>query len=156
VLTDSVPKNVKVKNGMVNVHRGDKILQLADRVVFGQVSVKGYGYLLVHAGINDLSEWLAKDLLKVYTVHDLLYRYKALHKVLRRRNKHAIIMFSAILPRADSFDLYFPLIRGANFALEKWCAKSGGRRVFVPSHVQFLRGGEAKRGGVLQVRRPSS
>ncbi len=50
-------------------------------------------------------------------------------------------MFSSTLPRADNFDFYFPLITDINFALEKWCAQSGSRRVLVPSHSQFLRGG---------------
>ncbi len=125
-------------------YRGDKILQLADRIVFGQVSVAGFYYILIHVGINDLSEWLQKDLIWPHTIHDLLNRYKALYKVLRRRNKSAIIMFSSILPYADKFDQFFPLICSINFALEKWCAKSGGTRLFMASHAQFLRKGKPK------------
>ncbi len=145
VLSDSIPKYVKLNNGRVDFQKCAKVLQLADKVVFGQVSVVGYGYILVHVGINDLSEWIKKDWVKIYTVQEFIIMYKALHRVLRRWNKLAIIMFSSILPQADNFDFYFPLIRGIiNFALEKWCAQSGGRRVFVPSHSQFLRGDRPK------------
>ncbi len=79
-----------------------------------------------------------------HSVHDLLNRYKALYKVLRRRNKHSIIMFSSILPVVDKFDQFFTLVQGINFALEKWCEKSGGTRVFMASHVQFLQKGRPK------------
>ncbi len=101
-------------------------------------------YILIHVGINNLSEWVRKDLIQAHTVHDLLNRYKALYKVLRHRNKSAIIIFSSILPCADKFDQFFPLIRGINFALEKWCAKSGETRVSMASHAQFLRKGKPK------------
>ncbi len=56
VLSDSIPKYAKLKNCRVDFQKGAKVLQLADKVVFGQVSVVGYGYILVHVAINDLSE----------------------------------------------------------------------------------------------------
>ncbi len=61
VLSDTTPKYIKLNNGWVYFQKGVKVLQLADKVVFGQVSVVGYGYILVHVGINDLSEWIKKD-----------------------------------------------------------------------------------------------
>lgn len=79
----------------------------------------GYGYIVVHVVINDLSEWINKDLLKVYTLQDFMIMYRALPTVLWWWNRHAIIMFSSFLPLEDSFDFYFHLIRGFNFALEK-------------------------------------
>ncbi len=144
VLWDSIPKNVKTDRTTVSFYRGDKILQLANRIVFGQISVAGFYYILIHVVINDLSEWVRKDLIWAHTVHDLLNRYKALYKVLRRRNKSAIIMYSSILAYADKFNQFFPLIQGINFALEKWCVKSGRTRVFVASHAQFLHKGKPK------------
>ncbi len=143
VLLDSIPKYVKLNNGRVDFHKGANVFQLADKVLFGQVSVVGYDYILVHVGINDISEWINKDWLNIYTVQDFMIMYRALHKVLRCWNRHAIIMFSSIVPWEAIFDFYFPLIRGINFALEKWCAQSAqssGRRVFVPSHSKFRKG----------------
>ncbi len=58
---------------------------------------------------------------------------------------NAIILFSSILPRADNFDLYFLLIFGLYFTLEKWCAQSSGTHVFVSSHNRFLKHGRLKR-----------
>ncbi len=94
VLSDSILKYVKLNNGRVDFQKGAKVLQLADKVVFGQVSVVGYGYILVHVGINDLSEWINKNWLKFYTVQDFMIMYRELHRVLRHRNRQAIIMFS--------------------------------------------------------------
>ncbi len=74
VLADSIPKNVKTDRATVRFYRGDKILQLADRIVFVQVSVAGFFYILIHVGINDLSEWVQKDLIRAHTIHDLLNR----------------------------------------------------------------------------------
>ncbi len=54
LLSDSIPKYVKLNNGRVYFHKGATVLQLADKVVFRQVSVVGYGYILVHVGINDV------------------------------------------------------------------------------------------------------
>ncbi len=72
-------------------------------------------------------------------------RYHTLHKVICKRNRHAIILFSSILPRPDNFYLYFPLIFGLNFALKKWCAQSAGTCVFVSSHKEFIKHGRPKR-----------
>ncbi len=46
VLSDSILKNVKTDRATVSFYRGDKILQLPDRIVFGQVSVDGFYYIL--------------------------------------------------------------------------------------------------------------
>ncbi len=42
----------------------------------------GYGYIVVHVVINELSEWINKDLLKVYTLQDFMIMYRALPRVL--------------------------------------------------------------------------
>ncbi len=98
LLSDSIPNYIKLNNGRVDFQKGSKVLHLADKVVFGQVSVEGYGYILVHVGINDLSEWIKKDWVKIYTIQEFMIMYKALHRVLRRQNRLVIIMFSSILP----------------------------------------------------------
>ncbi len=98
LLSDSIPNYIKRNNGRVDFQKGSKVLHLADKVVFGQVSVVGYGYILVHVGINDLSEWIKKDWVKIYTIQEFMIMYKALHRVLRRQNRLVIIMFSSILP----------------------------------------------------------
>ncbi len=99
---------------------------------------------MIYVGINDLIELVDKDSIKHVTIHDIMARYLKLHHVIRTRNRHAIIIVSAIMPHADSFDLYFPFIFGLNFALEKWCAKSAGKRVYVASYKRFLKGGRPK------------
>ncbi len=42
VLSDSIPKYIKMNNGRVEFQKGAKVV--------------GYGYILVYIGINDLSE----------------------------------------------------------------------------------------------------
>ncbi len=69
-------------------------------------------------GTNDISELITNGDIKLLTVHDLMARYHTLNKVIRKRTRHAIISFSSILPRADKFYIYFPLIFELNFALE--------------------------------------
>ncbi len=65
-----------------------------------------------------------------------------LYKVMRRRNNYAIIMFSAILPYADKFDKKNSTGPRYQFHPEKNGARSqGGTRLFMASHVQFLRRG---------------
>ncbi len=95
-------------------------------------------------GINDLIETVQKDLVKQVSIHNIMSRYASLHQVICRRNKHATILVSSVLLHANCFDLFFPLIYGLNFELEKWCAQLASRRVFVASHRLFLRGGRPK------------
>ena len=78
-------------------------------------------------------------------VTHILDRYKALREFIRWRNSHAVILFSAILPRdSRSFAQYAPYIYGINFALEKLCAKSSGSCVFVDTW-KFLMNGNRPR-----------
>ena len=142
--TDSIMKYITAKYTKVQFFKGFCILQIADIIRFGKIDISGFFAILFHVGINDIANLLKQDKLKYHTVHDIMYRYHAINAAVRRRNSHAILIFSAILPQAASFDLYFPLVYGLNFALEKWCAQSSGRRVFIPTHKMFLRGGRPR------------
>ncbi len=122
MLSDSIPKYISAKYTEVTFHKGYKILQLADKTRFdNEVDIQGCDFILIMVDTNDISELITKSDFTFLTVHDIMARYHALNKVICKRNRHAIILFSSILPRADNFDLYFPLIFGLNFALEKWC-----------------------------------
>ncbi len=90
-------------------------------------------------GTNDISQLVDSGLIKTVTVHDIKHKYEALRKVIPHSNRHATLIFSAILPHAHQFNLFFPLIFGLNFALEKWCAKFVGKRIFIHTHKLFLR-----------------
>ena len=119
--------------------------QLTDKVRFeDKVSVKGFDIILVQAGTNDLSNIVKQNLLWCTDLQDVLDRYVALNTMIRRRNKHAVLLFSAVLPRLNDFGIYAPLAYGLNFALSKWCAKSGGRRVFVDSAKLFMLNGRPR------------
>ncbi len=65
----------------VSAHKGKKVLQLADKVVFADILVSGYQYILIHVGTNDLSELVSTDKIKQYTVHHLMARYRVLEKL---------------------------------------------------------------------------
>ena len=145
LLCDSILKYVTAKHTKVVAKRGFKILQLADQVVFKQVSVTGFDYIFIMAGINDISGLVESGAIATHTVFDVMARFHVLNNVIRARNTHATLLFASILPRADRFQLYFPYLVGLNFALEKWCAQSGGRRVFIPLHRCCLRGGLPRR-----------
>ena len=68
----------------------------------------------------------------------IMNRYTALLNSIRPRNKTAFIMFAAILPRVNKFKLLSGYIRGLNFALEKFCAKTDGTCVFIPAYQPFM------------------
>ncbi len=97
-----------------------------------------YSIILVHAGTNDLNNLITSGQLASTSIRHFIYRYIALRANIRRCNSHALILISSVLPRLDEFQIYDPLIRGINFALEKMCAKTGGACLYVPSFKWFM------------------
>lgn len=122
------------------------MLQLGDRLRFDKhLHVSVYKFIMLFGGTNDRSQLITSGQIKFVTVQQILARYMAVHNTIRRRNKHAIILVSSILPRVDDFETYAPLINGLNFALQKWCSKSGGSRIYVPTHKVFMEHGKPRR-----------
>ncbi len=102
------------------------------------VSINGYGKILIHVGINDLHELIDSGDIAFTTVHDIIRRYRTLREIIRRRNSRVFLLFFSILPRHQQFNVFYPYIYRVNFALEKWCAKSGGSCIFIDSKDAFL------------------
>ena len=127
-----------MKSTHVSFHKGFKVLDLADLIRFGKIDVTGFTLILVHGGINDLDEVIKSGKILYMFVQDFIRRYVVLRDMVRRRNRNALVVFSAVLPRAGDFKTFYPYVSGVNFALRKWCAKSGGSSIFVPTHEQFL------------------
>jgi len=118
--------------------------QLNDLVSFENVNVHGYSVILIHAGTNDLAKLIENGKIHQVTVQEILEFYKQLRNSIRRRNNYAILLFSAIIPRHQDFELFYPYAYGLNFAIEKWCARSKGTCIFIPSHKVFLAYGKPK------------
>ena len=141
MLTDSIGKRVKITTGEVASFPGDNICRLGDRIARGEVRVSDRCKILIHVGINDINDIFKYDKVKTTTVVQILDRYKSLRDLIRWRNSHAILLFSAILPRdSRCFSQYSPFIYGINFALEKLCAQSSGSCVFVDTWKFFMNG----------------
>ena len=138
VLSDSMLKYMKASNTTVLAYGGETAARLCDRIRFGEVKVNGFTKILVHVGTNDLSTLVESGNVQHVGIHELLRSFKVLRDVIRKRNSEAIILFSSILPRVRGFDLYRHFVYGLNFALEKWCAKSNGSSIFIPSFSCFL------------------
>lgn len=137
-------KYVKAHDVDVRAFRGDTIKKLTDRIRFDGVEVKGYSRILIHVGTNDIINMVDSGKHRDTTVFDLIDRYHLLRDTIRRRNSKAVLIFSAILPILNRYKLFRGYIRGLNFALEKWCAKSRGVRVFIPSFNAFIARGRPK------------
>ena len=146
VLTDSIAKYVRVNDKTeVLAFPGDTVKKLTDRIAFGEVSVVGYSRILIHVGCNDVSNSVfSKKERRYTTVITIMDRFRALRSVIRRVNSGALLLFSSILPRREKYQLFRPLIQGLNFALEKFCAKSKGTNIFIPSFRCFLSHGEPR------------
>ena len=145
VLTDSMAKYCKLQNVVLLAFKGDTIKRLTDRIRFERdVDVSGYDRILIHVGSNDISNLVDSGRYRSVTIFDMLDRYKALRSSIRRRNSKAIILFSAILPRVERYELFRGYVSGLNFALEKWCAKTCGTCVFIPSFSAFIARGKPK------------
>ena len=143
VLSDSIAKYVKIGDkGDVVAFRGDTIRKLTDRIAFGEVDLKKYNRIIVHVGANDLSNLVRDGRSKTVTIFDILHRYKTLFRTIKSLNSNALVLFSSILPRTQGNVVMRPFAQGLNFALEKWCAKSLGIRVFLPSFRWFLEDGQ--------------
>ena len=125
----------------IRYFKGKTISELSDIVFFKKVDVSGYAVIYIHVGTNDLNNLIASgEISHTLPVH-IMERFRALRANIRRVNSTAIIQFSSIMPRMEDFTRYDPLIRGINFALEKWCAKTQGACIFVPSWRWFVHGG---------------
>ncbi len=138
VLCDSIPKYTVARDTEVKYFKGRTVSQLSDMVFFGQVDVSGYSVIYIHAGTNDINDLVNTGKIKHVLPYQVLELYQALRANIRRRNSSAIILISSIIPRLDNYACYDPLVRGINFCIEKWCAKSGGTTIFVPSWKWFV------------------
>lgn len=127
-------------NTVVSAHRGFSISQLNDLISFGDINVSGFTVIIIHAGTVDIAQ-IIEGTAPQTSVHYLLQCYKALKRSIQMRNPRARLLFSSVLPRALDFYSYKYLNYGLNFALEKWCAKSRGSAIFVPSFRRFLEKG---------------
>jgi hypothetical protein len=143
-LTDSIPKYTKAKDADISFHKGDTVGQLNDLVSFESVKVQGYSIILIHAGTNDLENLIETGKIHQTTVQELLEFYKQLRNSIRRCNCYSILVFSAILPRRNFFQLFYPYAYRLNFAIEKWCARSNGSCIFIPSYKIFIAYGRPK------------
>ena len=145
-LTDSMAKYCRGgrKEITVRAFPGATVTDLTDKIAFGEVSVRGYMRILIHAGANDISNLISKGELKWVSIMQMMDRFRALRNTIRRENSSALLIFSAVLPRRNRYKLFKPLIHGLNFALEKFCAKSQGTNIFLPSFRPFLSHGEPK------------
>ena len=128
---------------MVKAFHGEKVTKLTDRIEFGQVDITQPKRILVHVGTIDVAASLRSRRARSVTSQHLR-KYKVLKEVIRRQNSRALILFSSILPRLNQFKKFNPYMLGLNFALEKWCVKSGGSCVFIPSYGSFLASGEPR------------
>ena len=144
VLTDSLGKYTKVPGAKVKAYPGETLTRLVDRIRFDGVDVSQVSRILVHVGTNDISNLLDSGRIKHTTPLELLRHFSTLRSVIRRRNSRAVIIFSSVLPRLRKFETYKPYAAGLNFCLEKWCAKSGGACVYIPSYRNFLKGGRPR------------
>ena len=144
VLTDSLGKYTKVPGAKVKAYPGETLTRLADRIRFNGLDVSRVSRILVHVGTNDIFNLLDSGRIKDTTPQELLRCFSTLRSVIRRRNSRAVIMFSSVLPRLRKFEVYKPYATGLNFCLEKWCAKSGGACVYIPSYKNFLKGGRPR------------
>ena len=138
MLSDSIAKYVAISNTDVLPFRGITITGLSNRIRFDGLQLEGYSRILVHVGTNDLSNMFRYERHRRTTIFDIMERYTALRNSIRRRNKCAVIMFTSILPRAFKTKLMRSYITGVNFALEKFCARSDGTRVYIPAYKAFM------------------
>ena len=140
VLTDSMAKYVVIAGGKAEVRavKGDTIKRLTDRIRFDQCKVAGFSRILIHVGSNDISNLFSSGQVRRVTALQMMDRYVSLRSVIRRRNSSAVLLFSAILPRVTKFSQCKPYITGLNFCLEKWCAKTQGACIFIPSYDSFM------------------
>ncbi len=76
-----------------------------DKVRFDpKVTVSVYKVILIQAGTNDLADLVYKKGIKTATVQDVMKHYHALNEMIRRRSKHAFILFCSILPRKTDYN----------------------------------------------------
>ncbi len=66
ILSDSILKYGKVQNAKLSFHKGDTVTRINDLVSFGQVDVKGYRVILIHARTNDLAELINTPMHALY------------------------------------------------------------------------------------------
>ncbi len=141
ILSDSICKYITARETDVKFFKGRTVREISDMIFFNKVDVTGYSIICVHAGTNDINQLIESGNIANTSIHDVMGYYSALRANIRRRNTFALILFSSVLPRADKFYQYLPLIRGLNFAIEKMCSKSKGASIYIPSYKWFIQRG---------------
>ena len=142
MLSSSIPKYVKARNTETIAFPGKTVIRVNDYIRFGELDVSKYSRIIIHLGTNDLCNLLDSGEIKKVTAQDVLRRFKRLRDSIRRRNSRALLIFASLLPRYSRFKEFLPYVYGLNFAIEKWCAKSGPGTIYLPTYRAFLNAGK--------------
>ncbi len=94
LISDSIAKYVVVDDVTVRAFPGNTVLQVLDKVRFGEVSVHNQRAVMLLVGTNDIAN-ITTDV----TFEDFLCRFKALVDLIKARNSHVILLICSILPR---------------------------------------------------------
>lgn len=153
MISDSIGKRVHtIKDCELFVRRGKTFSGIADCIINNMVVVRDRRAILIHVGTNDVSDMLRRQQERnrqlnymgraqkpPITVEQIVEGFKSVVHQIRRQNRAAKILFSAILPRPTDYNDSEPIIRQVNSQIEAYCWQHDF--IFVYSYKWFCRAG---------------
>lgn len=131
VLSDSIAKYVKLRNGEVMAFRGANIGELTGQIKYHKGSISNFNQLIIHVGTNDIYN---------LTVDQFKSAYCNLISIVKSYFPHIKFGMSSILPRPVDFNDTNKKICSINQNLEALCMKYDVH--FIHSHRRFLKFGK--------------
>ena len=141
-IVDSIPK---ITPDFAYMHRFNKpgatTVSLTRGILNKSTRVGGFKVVLVPVGTNRLApvklvtngevQWSTPS------VEEVLAEFKMLRSAIRRYNFHALLIFSAILPRPCDFEVTGSLVLAVNTRLKAWC-RDEPNQAFIDCSEQFI------------------
>ena len=145
IVTDSMVKLVPGYDHLLHEYRpGLTITDLTRLILDGEIKVSMHAVLWLHIGTNSLAprprRWRERDdriIAEVNSVPRLMAEVKRLKSAIRRYNRRAMVVFSAVLPRPCDDRETGPVVAAFNARLKAWAATEL-RVAFVDSATPFL------------------
>lgn len=136
-MSDSIAKYVSNIEGVtLQAFRGATISKIYNRIESGEISLKGFDYIILHAGTNNVDNREKFE--------SIISDYGNFVGICRKINPKINIVISAILPRPVDHEKTDPLIRRINTYVLKNMTKNLNIRFF-RTYRPFMYAGRVKR-----------
>lgn len=144
-----------LRDTTMRVYRGKTLSDIGDYISNGSLQIRQFATILIHVGTNDVSNlWQHNNtvgaerrlydfsFLQPRVPNDIVQGFIALVNLIRQFNSHAVVVFSAIIPRPKDHAVTDSIIRDVNAGIMQYCNKHCDNMIFYPTYKWFSQSGQ--------------